>query len=341
MNYINGFHRPFSLTDASIAFPSKPDIVTIPVVVVVALVIPAAIIAVFNLSAVFLLHDRTEKYRFRRMLWEIHAGLLGLCTGLAITLFVTSGLKDMVGKPRPNLLARCQADLSNVSQYIVGGFGNSLNSEAESLVTSAICKQANKRLLDDSFAAFPSGHSSFSSAGLVYLSLWLCARFSLGIPYLDLPMIGRTPQQNGKLDKQAAAPLWQTSMAIAPILTALFICSSRYADFHHAGFDIISGAVIGTVLGWASFRNYHLPVRRGYGLLAWGLRSRRHAFISGVGDKKTVEEERVTSNYELNTFESAVPERVHTDRSDQTILSQHPNQAGVRLTTQSHQISPI
>ena len=282
------------------------------------------------------------------MLWEIHAGLLGLCASLAITLFVTSGLKDMVGKPRPNLLARCQADLSNVSQYVVGGFGNALNSEAESLVTSAICKQANQRLLDDSFAAFPSGHSSFSSAGLVYLSLWLCARFSLGIPYLDLLVMERTPQQTGKrrmtaaaLNKQAAAPLWQTVLALAPIVTALFICSSRYADFHHAGSDIISGAVIGTVLGWASFRNYHLPVRRGYGLLAWGLRSRRHAFLSGAGGNETLDEERVVLNHELNTFGSAVPERVHTDRSGQSILSQHPNQASGRLTTQSRQISPI
>lgn len=319
---------------------------SIPVVVIVALVIPAATIAVLNLSAVFLFHDRTEKHRFRRVLWEIHVGVLGLCSGLAITLFVTSGLKDMVGKPRPNLLARCQADLSNVSQYIIGGFGDSLNSEAESLVTSAICKQANKRLLDDSFAAFPSGHSSFSSAGLVYLSLWLCARFSLGIPFLDL-FTERTPQQSGKrrgtaaaLDRQAAAPLWQTVMAIAPILTALFICSSRYADFHHAGFDIIAGAVIGTVLGWASFRNYHLPIRRGYGLLAWGLRSRRHAFVSVTGDNEAVDEERV-ANYELNAYASGVPERVHTDGSGQSILSQHGNQAGGRVTTQDHQVSPI
>ena len=70
LNYTNGFHRPFPLTDASVAFPSKADMVLIPVVVVVALVIPAAIITVFNLSAVLLFHDRTDKYRFRRMLWE-------------------------------------------------------------------------------------------------------------------------------------------------------------------------------------------------------------------------------------------------------------------------------
>jgi len=197
-------------------------------------------------------------------------------------------------------------------------FGNSLNSEAGSLVSSAICKQPNKRFLDDGFAAFPSGHSSFSSAGLVYLSLWLCARFSLGIPYLDLS-VERTTPRDGKrkmtmaaLKKIVASPLWQTALAIAPIVTALFICSSRYADFHHAGFDIISGAVIGTILSWASFRTYHLPVRRGYGLLAWGSRTRRHAFISSMEDKDPVDEERVVSNYEINTYESRAPERVHT-----------------------------
>lgn len=333
MNYISGFHRPFSLTDVSIAYPKRPDIVSIPVVVIVALVIPAATIAVLNLTAVSFFHDRKEKHRFRKVLWEIHVGWLGLCSGLAVTLFVTSGLKDMVGKPRPDLLSRCEADLSRISQYIVGGFGDSLNSKAESLVTSAICKQSDKRLLDDGFAAFPSGHSSFSSAGLVYFSLWLCARFSLGIPYLDL-FVDRTPQQGGKrritaaaLEKQAASPLWQTALAFAPIATALFICSSRYADFHHAGFDIISGAAIGTVLGWASFRNYHLPVRRGHGLLAWGLRTRRHAFISAVSDDGPIDEERVVSNYELSTYETGVPERVHTDGSGQSILPYHNNQA--------------
>lgn len=333
LNYISGFHRPFSLADASIAYPSKADIVSIPVVVIIALVVPAAVIAVLNLSAVLALRDRAEKHRFRTVLWEIHVGWLGLCAGLAVTLFVTSGLKDLVGKPRPNLLARCEADLSHISQYIVGGFGDSLNSEAGSLVTSAICKQSNKRLLDDSFAAFPSGHSSFSSAGLVYLSLWLCARFSLGIPYLDLSS-PRAQLRSGKrnmtvsaLDRQAAPPLWQIASAFVPIIAALFVCASRYADFHHAGFDIISGAVIGTIFGWSSFRMFHLPVRRGYGLLAWGHRTRRHAFISGMEDDEVSDEEQGLSNYELPTLASQVPERVLTGGSGQPILSHRNDQA--------------
>jgi membrane-associated phospholipid phosphatase len=327
LNYINGYHRPFSLTDVTIAYPNKSDIVSIPVVVIVAFVAPAGIIAALNLSSVLMFHDRAEQQRFRRAFWEIHVGCLGLCTGLAATLFVTSGLKDLVGKPRPNLLARCEPDLAHISQFIVGGFGDSLNSEAESLVTGAICQQSDHRLLDDSFAAFPSGHSSFSCAGLVYLSLWLCARFSLGLPYLDLSLntplypSGKRQAAASALDKQAAPPLWQTTLAFAPIVAALFICASRYADFHHAGFDIISGAIIGTVFAWTSFRIYHLPIRRGYGLLAWGPRKRGHAFISGLENNEVPDEERGgVTDYELNTYNTGAPERVPIGGSGQPIM---------------------
>ncbi|KAK5048556.1 hypothetical protein LTR84_005647 [Exophiala bonariae] len=332
LNYINGFHRPFSLTDVTIAYPNKPDIVSIPVVVIVALVAPAGIIAALNLSSVPMFHDRAERHRFQRAFWEIHVGCLGLCAGLAVTLFVTSGLKDLVGKPRPNLLARCEPDLARISQFIVGGFGDSLNSEAESLVTGAICQQTNHRLLDDSFAAFPSGHSSFSCAGLVYLSLWLCARFSLGLPYLDLSLnapsyrSGKHQAAASARDKQAAPPLWQMALAFAPIVAALFICASRYADFHHAGFDIISGAIIGTVFAWTSFRVYHLPTKRGYGLLAGGPRNKRHAFISGLDNNEVPDEERgVVTDYELNTHNTGAPERVPTSGSGQPIMPLRDN----------------
>lgn len=339
MNYISGFHRPFSLADVSIAYPNKPDIVSIPVVIVVALIAPAVIIAMLNLAGVSLFHDRLQKDTWRRVLWEIHVGWLGLCAGLAATLFVTSGLKDMVGKPRPNLLARCNPNLANISGFIVGGFGDSLNSEAEALVTSAICVQADHRLLDDAFAAFPSGHSSFSSAGLVYLSLWLCARFSLSIPFLDLDL-GRRSQGSGNRkavtfarDRQAAPPLWQLAVAFTPLVTALFICSSRYADFHHAGVDIIAGAIIGTLFAWASFRFYHLPMRRGYGSLAWGPRTRRHAFMSAPNDQDVLpdEEQNRDLNYELAAWASRPPERAHTGGSGEPIFPHNINQVSGRI----------
>lgn len=326
LNYIDGFHRPFSITDTAIAYPNRPDIVSLPVLIIVALVLPATIIALLNLLTLPVFQPASRPHRFRKTLWEIHVGWLGLCAGLAITLFVTSGLKDMVGKPRPHLLAVCQPDTSRISEFIVGGFGVSLDSEAQALVTSGICQQSDKRRLDDGFAAFPSGHSSFSTAGMVYLSLWLCARFSLTIPYLDLS-IDPLRQGSGKRQmiasarsRQAAPPLWQFALAFAPIVAALFICSSRYADFHHAGFDIIFGAVIGSVFGWASFRFYHLPVRRGHGLLTWGPRARRHALIRFKEEDEPAEEGRGAFDYELGSYSSGTAGRQQTSSSSHPIL---------------------
>lgn len=282
MNYISGYHRPFPLTEYEISYPHMDDIVSIPVLIVIALAAPALII--FVLSVLLASKDQaeqTKRSKWRAILWRTHVGWLGLAAGLAATLFITSGLKDMVGKPRPDLLDRCNPDTTAVAKYLVGGLGNSLNSEAEPLVSSGICQQTDTRYLDDGFAAFPSGHSSFSCAGLVYLSLWLSARLSVSIPYMDHYQAAFEPPQAMRR-RQSAPPLWEMVVVLAPVVTALFVCASRYADFHHAGIDIFAGAVIGTVIGWTSFRMYHMPIRRAQGTSAWAPRPVEHAVIAGV-----------------------------------------------------------
>ena len=54
LNYISGYHRPFSLTDITISYPNEDNIVSIPVLISIALVAPAGIILVFSLLAHFL-----------------------------------------------------------------------------------------------------------------------------------------------------------------------------------------------------------------------------------------------------------------------------------------------
>lgn len=331
MTYITGFHRPFSLTDDAIAYPLKPNIVSLPVVAIISLVGPAAVIAIVNLGAAFF--DKPNKSqrdvfigrrgRMAAVAWEIHAACLGLCTGLAVTLFITAGLKDMVGKPRPDMLARCNPDLTNIDKYVVGGFGMNLDSEAPPFVTSAICQQTDRRLLDDGFASFPSGHASFNSAGMVYLTLWLCARWRIAIPFLNYSHHRRAKMARDQATA-AAPPLWQVALAFTPVFVALFVCSSRYADFHHAGFDIIAGAVLGSTLGWASFRLYHLPMRRSKGLLAWGPRSDQHAFVAhGKEDDEILDEEqgRRAMGVELDHLGGGSPARINTGGSNNPILA--------------------
>lgn len=119
---------------------------------------------------------------WRRKLWELHTGLLGLALSLISAWFITNGMKNLFGKPRPDLLARCQPDLANLSRYIVGGIANS--SSNGQLVSAAICMNTDKDVLDDGFRSYPSGHASSSAAGLIYLSLFIASKFAITIPFL-------------------------------------------------------------------------------------------------------------------------------------------------------------
>ena len=75
------------------------------------------------------------------------------------------------------MLSRCNPDLANVSKYALGEVGI--------LVTAAICRNTDKSIMNDGFRSFPSGHSSFSSAGLIYLSLFLASKLTITIPFLS------------------------------------------------------------------------------------------------------------------------------------------------------------
>lgn len=109
----------------------------------------------------------------------------------------------------------------------------------------------------------------------------------------------RTPAPNATLsesrdpglefrDQAAAPPVYTIILPLIPLSLALYITSTRYSDFRHHGFDLLGGALIGTVVAWLSFRLYHLPVRRGAGW-AWGSRSATRAFGARIGTLDYVE----------------------------------------------------
>ena len=108
---------------------------------------------------------------------------MGLGLSLATAFFFTQGMKNLSGKPRPDLLARCKPDLSNIAAHVVGSYASGFSPEWV-LVSSSICQQTDKALLDDGFRSFPSGHSSMSWSGLLYLSLFLCSKFAITVPFL-------------------------------------------------------------------------------------------------------------------------------------------------------------
>ena len=310
---IDGNKHAFSLDDPNISYPHKPkDTITFSQLIVVALVGPGLI--TFLLSMLLIpgptATTQTPKALiWRRKLWEWNTAWMGLALALAGAFMFTEGLKDLAGKPRPDLLARCDPDLStaSLSRYQVGGLQKSL-SEASLVVDWHICRNRDKFVVNDGFASWPSGHSSFSWAGMLYLSLWFCSKLSISIPFLA-PSLCRRKELNtfnddewlGKSLDQASAsspatddlavpsrnqaaapPLYLVVIALIPIAVALFVCVSRYADYRHAGFDIISGAVLGALFAYLGFRWYHMPLQRGAGW-SWGARSRDRAFFAGMG----------------------------------------------------------
>ena len=92
---------------------------------------------------------------------------MGLALSLASAFMITQGMKIMFGRPRPDLLDRCQPNLDDdsIANHTVGGFGDPAFSEGV-LVAWQICQQRDRGILDDGFQSFPSGHASSKSSSL-------------------------------------------------------------------------------------------------------------------------------------------------------------------------------
>ena len=97
---------------------------------------------------------------------------MGLGLALATAFVLTDGMKNLFGKPRPDLLARCDPDMENLQKYVVGGFGTATSGGL--LVGWQICRNTDLSILNDGFASFPSGHSSCKSSSLHQTTVITC-----------------------------------------------------------------------------------------------------------------------------------------------------------------------
>ncbi|CAI7578409.1 hypothetical protein N7533_000393 [Penicillium manginii] len=280
--------HPFSLTDPTIAFPYKEkETVSTAALILAGLLAPAVIVFA---GALFIVPGtaaeggaRPSKSQIlRRKVWEWNAGWMGLAVSLAGAFMATQGLKSLLGKPRPDMLARCNPDLNAIEENLVGGLGVA---GAPIIVSWKICQDQSDFLKVDGFSSFPSGHASFAFSGLAYLTLWFCAKFSVGFPYLSyFPTEGEThsDDRTSVRTRGAAPPVLMMIFALVPTATATFIAASRWANCRHHGFDVLFGSALGIFFAYIGFRMYHLPIQRGAGW-AWGPRARRRAFIRGIG----------------------------------------------------------
>jgi Membrane-associated phospholipid phosphatase len=81
----------------------------------------------------------------------------------------------------------------------------------------------------------PSGHSSISFAGFLYLTLWLCGQYKLFTK---------------------THPLYKYLVSCSPLLLATYVALSRTQDYRHHFMDIFMGGCIGIFFAIVVYNRY-------------------------------------------------------------------------------------
>lgn len=163
LDRIEPYHQHFSLDNKSLQYPyAVHERVTIQEALLISIVSPIVIIAVYTLliDGLFSHHkpasDNTGRrkltgpYRLKDRLWELNCGILGLLLSQGLAFVITQTLKNACGKPRPDLIDRCQPATGSQDLPVYG------------LSNSTIC-HGDPALIKDGFRSWPSGHSSCKS----------------------------------------------------------------------------------------------------------------------------------------------------------------------------------
>ncbi|XP_076894975.1 lipid phosphate phosphatase 2-like [Bidens hawaiensis] len=197
LNIIHPFYRFVGedmMTD--LKYPMKDNTVPIWSVPIYAVLLPIVVFSVF--------------YYRRRDVHDLHHAILGLLFSVLITGVITDAIKDAVGRPRPDFFWRCFPD--GIDNYDKWG--------------NVICHGKDKDIREG-HKSFPSGHTSWSFAGLGFLALYLAGK----IKVFD---------RRGHVAKLCVIFL--------PLLMASLVAVSRVDDYWHHWQDVFAGGILGLVV---------------------------------------------------------------------------------------------
>ncbi|KAL8105898.1 hypothetical protein AgCh_029632 [Apium graveolens] len=201
LNIIHPFYR-FVGKDmmSDLKYPMKDNTVPLWTVPMYAVLLP---ITVFNLF-----------YIRRRSVYDLHHSVLGLLSAVLITGVITDSIKNAVGRPRPDFFWRCFPD----GKDFYDQFGN------------VVCHGKTNEIREG-HKSFPSGHASWSFAGLGFLSLYLAGKLAAF-------------NRRGHVTKLC--------IVLLPLLAATLVCVSRVDDYRHHWQDVSAGGL----LGWGPYADF-------------------------------------------------------------------------------------
>ncbi|XP_066362275.1 lipid phosphate phosphatase 2-like isoform X1 [Miscanthus floridulus] len=209
LNLIEPFHRFVGedmLTD--LRYPLKSN--TVPVWAV-------PIYAVIGPIIVFV-----GVYLKRRNVYDMHHAILGLLFSVLITGVLTDAIKDGVGRPRPNFFWRCFPD--GVPKY-------------DNITRGVLCDGVAS-VIKEGHKSFPSGHSSWSFAGLGFLSWYLAGKV-------------KAFDRRGHVAKLC--------VVVLPLLLAAMVAVSRVDDYWHHWQDVFAGGILGLVVASFCYLQFFPP----------------------------------------------------------------------------------
>ncbi|KAL9021809.1 MAG: hypothetical protein Q9185_001044 [Variospora sp. 1 TL-2023] len=230
----------FSLSDIAIQFPHA-EVERVPVRYNI---LYSALLPLIILTLITTLLSPSQS---PNRLHKAHVTILGLLISLLLTSFLTDTFKNAIGRPRPDLLARCKP---------------AKGTPTDKLVTIAVCTEKNHHTLHDGWRSFPSGHSSFAFSGLGYLSLLLTfgALFwpEDGDGQLAAANTGITSVLAGQLHTfRPRTDFLRALAALAPAVCAAMIAVSRCEDYRHDVYDVTVGSALGFTIAYLSYRRYY------------------------------------------------------------------------------------
>jgi hypothetical protein len=164
LSTVNPDFHTFSVLDMNLSYPYRPAKLSLPLFILLSIIFPTLTIICISLFTSFQPHHQTQsnitlsQARTQKLRY-LNASLLGLGVSLATSTVIFTGVKNLTGRPRPNLLSICDPDLENIGKYTVGGVGAGFN-RLWVMVDVEICRQSDKEALRDEFRSFPSGFAT-------------------------------------------------------------------------------------------------------------------------------------------------------------------------------------
>jgi diacylglycerol diphosphate phosphatase/phosphatidate phosphatase len=156
LDSIEPYHQHFSLTNISLQYPyAVHERIPIPYALCISGAFPIALILIYTLFIDGLFsHNKPQDaasgkrklrgpHRWKDRLWELNCGVLGLLLAQGLAFVITQALKNACGKPRPDIIDRCQPRADSEDPF-------------RGLSNSSICT-GDPALLKDGFRSWPSG----------------------------------------------------------------------------------------------------------------------------------------------------------------------------------------